>query len=215
MGDYRVNLCGAGLLVRPSGALYWEAERLLAISDLHLGRSERIARLGGALLPPYEVEETLLRLDAEIAAVDPLVVVCLGDSFDDLAAANLPEPSRLWVLRMMAGRRWIWITGNHDPAPVALGGEHHGDFRLGSLVFRHIAQIGALGEISGHYHPKIRLAGQRLACFLCDRARLILPAFGTYTGGMDAHRPEVLGLMGPGAIAILTGKTTRAIPFKR
>jgi DNA ligase-associated metallophosphoesterase len=215
MSAQTLDLCGAALSARPSGALFWPAEHLLVVSDLHLGRSERIARLGGRLLPPYEVEDTLLRLDAEIAALSPRLVICLGDSFDDLAAADLPEPARLWLARLMAGRRWIWITGNHDPAPVALGGEHRAGFQLGALTFRHIAEPQATAEISGHYHPKLRLAGQLCPCFLVDATRLIMPAFGTYTGGMNAQSPVIAQLFGPGAIAVLTGKTARAIPFRR
>lgn len=215
MTAYEFSFCGTRLSARPSGALFWPEKDLLVVSDLHLGRSERIARLGGALLPPYEVEDTLMRLDAEIAAQSPRQIICLGDSFDDLAAAQLPDSARLWLARMMAGRRWIWITGNHDPAPVGLGGEHHSRFPLAPLAFRHIAIAGAKAEVSGHYHPKLRVAGQRRACFLVDDSKAIMPAFGTYTGGMDAQSPDLAGLFGPGAMAILTGKTARALPFKR
>ena len=118
MVEQPVTLAGARLAARASGALWWPDERLLCVADLHLGKSERLARRGGALLPPYETAETLDRLAAEIAALAPARVVCLGDSFDDSAAGAALAPdqaARLYALA--AGREWIWIAGNHDPAP--------------------------------------------------------------------------------------------------
>ena len=112
---------GTMLTARASGALWWAEARLLCVADLHLGKSERLARRGGTLLPPYETAETLARLAAEIAALSPAAVVCLGDSFDDGAAGRALAPedaARLAAL--VAGRDWTWIAGNHDPAPLAL-----------------------------------------------------------------------------------------------
>lgn len=214
MTGHDFTLAGARLTALPSGALWWPAERLLCVSDLHLGKSERLARRGGALLPPYETRATLARLDADLAALAPSRVVCLGDSFDDGAAAGaLPEDERLWLRRLMAGREWVWILGNHDPAPVDCGGTHRAELLAGPLSFRHIAEKTA--EVSGHYHPKCRLAGGTRPCFLLDATRLILPAYGAYTGGLWCHDPVLAGLMGPGALAILTGARALAIPMPR
>lgn len=207
------DLVGARLSALASGALWWQAERLLAVADLHLGKSLRIARLAGTLLPPYEAAQTLERLDAVIEAHDPAQVVCLGDSFDDLAAADLPEPEAVWLARLMAGRRWVWLAGNHDPGPLALGGEHRAELRLGPLTFRHIARSEAAGEISGHYHPKMRLAGRSHACFLIDGRRVILPAFGAYTGGLSSSSSELARLFPSGGLAVLTGRSALLVPL--
>lgn len=217
MNGYDFSLASAALAALPSGALWWPERRLLAVSDLHLGKSERAARRGGALLPPYETEDTLARLDAEIGARRPETVLCLGDSFDDPAAAGaLAETHRLWLARLMAGRRWLWIEGNHDPGPLALGGSHLAEHREGPLVFRHVARPGASGEVSGHYHPKARIgAGLSRPCFLVDAARLILPAFGTFTGGLRCDSPPLAGLMGAGALALLIGPRISALPMPR
>ena len=215
MNGHDFLLCGERLTALPSGALWWPSERCLTVSDLHLGRSERYARRAGALLPPYEVEETLTRLDSDIAATGARMVICLGDSFDDLQAADLGEAHALWLARLMAGRRWVWIEGNHDPGPVGLGGEHRAELALGSLTFRHVAVAGMLGEVSGHYHPKTRIAGQARPCFLADVQRLILPAYGTYTGGLNCDDPALSDLMLPGAVAILTGRIARPMPMPR
>lgn len=212
--DYRFTFAGARLAALPSGALFWPDERLLAVSDLHFGKAARLARRGGALLPPYETLATLERLDADIEATGAARVLCLGDSFDDMAAEReLDEGARLWLLRLMAGRDWIWAEGNHDPGPGTIGGSHVAEFRLGALTFRHIARAGAVAEVSGHYHPKARLAGQSAPCFLLsDPDRLILPAYGAYAGGLDCAAPALAPLIGPGALAILTGRRCRAIP---
>lgn len=206
----------AALSALASGALYWPDAGLLCLADLHLGKSGRMARRGGSLLPPYETEATLARLDADITATAPGRVICLGDSFDDPGAeGELDEGHRLWLLRLMAGRDWIWIAGNHDPGPVALGGSHRALWREGGIVFRHVAAPHeADPEVSAHYHPKARLPGLSRPAFVTDGRRLILPAYGTYTGGLPADAPEISALMGPGARVILTGARAIVAPLR-
>lgn len=211
MTAHAFTLCDTPLRALPSGALHIPDGEALCVSDLHLGKSDRIARRGGGLLPPYEARETLARLEADILATKARQVICLGDSFDDLAAQDsLGDEGRLWLARLQAGRRWIWIEGNHDPGPVELGGSHMSELWLGGLIFRHIAVAGAVGEVSGHYHPKHRLGGTARAAFLYDKSRLILPAYGTYTGGLSSSDPVFTELFKRPAIAVLTG--TKAIP---
>ncbi|WP_071672594.1 ligase-associated DNA damage response endonuclease PdeM [Nioella nitratireducens] len=211
---------GETLAALPSGALHWPARRLLCVSDLHLGKSERMARRGGPMLPPYEARETLARLDADIRATAPDTVICLGDSFDDLAAMRaLEDAAREMLTTLMAGRRWIWIEGNHDAGPVDLGGTHLEALTDGPLTFCHIATDTAQGEVSGHYHPKARLPlrGRTLTrpCFLVDAARLILPAYGTYTGGLYSHAEPLASLMAPEAKALLLAAPPLAVPMPR
>ena len=179
-----------------------------------------MARRGGAHLPPYETQDTLTRLEADLAHTKARTVVCLGDSFDDPGAAMaLPEDMRLWITRLQAGRRWIWIEGNHDPGPVALGGSHLAELQMRPLTFRHIAQDGATGEVSGHYHPKasVRARGRHISrpAFLVDCDRLILPAYGTYTGGLRSHSQVLCDLMRPDTLAILTGPHPVTVPMPR
>lgn len=213
---HTLTLGAETLHAMPSGALYWPARSLLAVSDLHFGKSARLARRGGVLLPPYETRATLDRLDADIDRTTPATVLCLGDSFDDLIAAeSLEESDALWLVRLMAGREWIWIQGNHDPGPTSVGGTHRDLLRIGRLVFRHIAEPGENLEISGHYHPKASLAGRSRPCFLADTARIILPAYGAYTGGLRCEDPVLGTLMQPGALAILTGAKALVIPMPR
>ncbi len=208
------TLAGETLHALPSGALYWPAQALLCVSDLHFGKSERLARRGGALLPPYETRATLEKLESDIDRTAPARVICLGDSFDDLAAADgLADEARLRLARLMAGRDWTWIEGNHDAGPVDIGGTHRATVTLGPLTFRHIADPAESGEISGHYHPKARIKGTSRPCFLLDANRLILPAYGTYTGGLRTDDAALQSLMQKGALAILTGHRAIPAPF--
>lgn len=214
MTAYEWTFHGVRAVAAPTGALLLPDAGALIVSDLHLGKAERIARREGRLTPPYETRETLVRLAAAIDAIRPSTVVCLGDSFDDDRAAQaLDDAARTEIGALMAGRRWIWIAGNHDPAPVGLGGESRAEIGIGALTLRHEAAPGATAEISGHYHPKARLRGPSRPAFLIDANRIVLPAFGAYTGGLSVAAPEFDQLFGADALALMTG--ARIIPCPR
>jgi len=152
-------------------------------------------------------------LSDDVARLHPQTIVCLGDSFDDLAGVNtLDAQHHATLARLQAGRTWIWIEGNHDPGPIELGGTHRTQHMIGSVAFRHIAS-SAVPEVSGHYHPKHGLpgTGRPRPCFIYDNTRLILPAYGAYTGGLKAMHPDLRSLFGAQAIAVLTG--ARSIPL--
>lgn len=220
-----LRLGGAALVPRPSGVLYWPAADLLAVADLHLGRAEAAVRRGQAPLPPYADRDTLDRLGAEVEALAPRTVLLLGDSFDDAAGAE-DAAQRLGpaIEALATGRRLVWVTGNHDPRSVrGLPGDWCAETAIGPLAFRHIAAperpVAGHGEISAHYHPKARLVCRgtpvRRRCFLTDGARAILPAFGTYTGGLDARDPAFDGLLGPETMALMLGGRIVAVPRAR
>lgn len=220
MNSHAFTLAGTQLEAMGSGALFWPERRLICVSDLHLGKSGRYARAGGAPLPPYETRDTLTRLESDLRRTGAATVICLGDSFDAAdGPAELPEDERIWITRLQAGRNWIWIEGNHDPAPFDLGGSHLADMPLPPLSFCHIARPGRNGEISGHYHPKAqirtRLRTISRPAFLIDSDRVILPAYGTYTGGLRSSDATLQALMRRDAVAVLTGATPRAVPMPR
>ena len=220
MNSYPLEFSGETLDVLPSGALFWRGRSLLCVSDLHLGKSERIARRGGPLLPPYEARETLAKLEADISDAAPDIVVCLGDSFDDLDAARaLDDETKCWLDALMAGRRWIWIEGNHDAGPVEIAGTHLETLYEPPLLFRHISAPGTQGEISGHYHPKARVVARGRSitrrCALVDGKKMILPAYGAYTGGLSSASEDLARIMGPEARAILLADPPLAIPMPR
>ena len=213
MNGYDFNFCGEACCALPSGALLLQEHSVLCVSDLHLGKSERIARRSGVMLPPYEVQETLQKLEDDIQVTSPKTVICLGDSFDDLdAARSLEEEMRLWLTGLAAGREWIWIEGNHDPGPITHAGQHLQEAQFGSLSFRHIA-TDAIGEVSGHYHPKHRVTGRSRPAFIYDQDRMIMPAYGAYTGGLASHSPDLRKLFQKSPIAILTGHKAIPVPI--
>ena len=184
-----VTIAGVTLVADLSGAFFWEAERLLVVSDLHLEKGSSFAARG-TLLPPYDTVATLGRLGAVIARLDPRVVIALGDSFHDRRAHDrLSAPDREAIAAMQMRRDWIWISGNHDPAlPSDIGGVVAEEVAIGPIAFRH-EPTGAAGEIAGHLHPKARVPtrGRSIErrCFACDGERAVMPAFGAYTGGLS------------------------------
>lgn len=204
---------GQTFAARASGALWWPARATLIVADLHLGKSARMAARGGALLPPHEDADTLARLATELAALPVARVIALGDSFEDAEApAALRAPDRARLAALAQGRHWLWIAGNHDHAAAPGLGTTAPEWNEDGIALRHVAAGGP--DISGHYHPKARLAGRSRPAFLCGRTHLILPAFGTYTGGLDAESEPLASLVGPG-LALLTGPRLLPRPLGR
>ncbi len=190
-----IVIAGIEAVCDPLGALYLPASRTLVVSDLHLEKGAAYARRG-QMLPPYDTLATLKLLEQVIARHDPRLVISLGDSFHDRrGAAEMAEPFRAILSTMTRGRQWIWITGNHDPEGAGdLPGENADLLCLDGLTFRHEPVCGsAPGEVAGHLHPaatvRRREKSVRRPCFATDGTRLVMPAFGVLTGGMDlSHR---------------------------
>jgi DNA ligase-associated metallophosphoesterase len=208
---WRLN--GAELWLDIAGALFVPGQSLLAVADLHFEKGSRMAQQRGNLLPPYDTRATLAMLAVLLEAYKPRRVVCLGDSFHDgEAAERLHGDDARKLTSLTALRDWIWICGNHDPEPPArYGGRVMHELAAGPLLFRHEAKPGATrGEISGHFHPKFgaNVRGRRVGgrCFVADMRRLILPAFGAYTGGLDVGDPAIAGLFPRGARALVLGR---------
>ncbi len=205
-----VDVAGVTMVADLSGALFWEEQGLLVVSDLHLEKGSSFA-MRGVLLPPYDTVATLGRLAAVIARHDPRMVIALGDSFHDRTAhQRLSVPDRDAVAAFQVGRDWIWISGNHDPAlPSDLGGVVATEVAIGPIVFRH-EPTGASGEIAGHLHPKARVATRGRSverrCFACDGERAVMPAFGAYTGGLSIRDPAFAKIFrAPGLMAHVLG----------
>ncbi|SKA22409.1 putative phosphoesterase [Enhydrobacter aerosaccus] len=213
MTPYEFVCAGERLEALPLGALHWPARRLLAVADLHLEKGSSYAVNALKLLPRHDTRETLQALGRLIEALRPEIVVCLGDSFHDgEAVERLPPFERAEIERLTSLAKFIWIAGNHDPAPPPEGwGLVAEQIAHAPLVFRHEAQFGpAEGEISGHYHPvaalTIRGRGLRRRCFLTDGSRVILPAFGAYTGGLNALDPAIAQLFPDDYDALVVGR---------
>lgn len=191
MTDASINFFDQELVLDRSGALYVKAHKVLVFSDLHFEKGSSFVRRG-LTLPPYDSRKTLSRMDEVIARYKPTSIIALGDSFHDgQARERLDEQDAKAIAALTAACEFIWIIGNHDPHPPQdLGGSIADEVSLGRLVFRHEpARDAAPGEVIGHFHPcaAIRARGRHLRrpCFVTDGARLILPSFGAYTGGLN------------------------------
>lgn len=205
----RFSFSGHDLVALPQGALYWPSRRALLVADLHFEKASWFARFG-QLLPPYDSLATLADLEALVAATGARELWCLGDSFhDSRGCERLPARARTKLEALTGGLDWIWITGNHDAAFVDhCGGQIMEEAVIDGLVLRHEADPAEpRPELSGHYHPKLRVTvrGKRVArrCFVATNRKLILPAFGALTGGLDAAHPEIVRAVGPDAEALV------------
>lgn len=204
-----LSFAGHDLRALPEGALYWPARRALLVADLHFEKASWFAR-GGQMLPPYDSLATLQALGALVDRAGATELWCLGDSFHDVEGCErLPAAARALLTGLTARLDWHWITGNHDAVLVDhCGGTVHEEAVVDGLVLRHEALAGeARPELSGHFHPKLRLTvrGRHVArrCFVATPTKLILPAFGALTGGLDAGHPEIRRAVGPGAQALV------------
>lgn len=200
---------GHDFLVSPSGALFWPSEQALLVADLHLEKASWFARLG-QFLPPYDSQATLAPLADEVAATGARRLFCLGDSFHDrFGCDRLPAPARELLLGLTSALDWVWIVGNHDPGFADhCGGRIEDECEVGGIILRHEAHSGeARPELSGHFHPKLRvqLRGRNVSrrCFVASDRKLILPAYGSLTGGLDANHHAIARATGPGAAALV------------
>ncbi|WP_448189733.1 ligase-associated DNA damage response endonuclease PdeM [Azospirillum sp. sgz301742] len=216
-----MRLSGIPLTPDPSGALWWPDEGVLAVADLHLEKGSSLAARG-RMLPPYDTRATLDRLAESITRLKPQTILCLGDSFHDRRAAErMHDTDRARLTALVDATDWVWIAGNHDPhAPSGLGGRVAEEIRLGALTFRHEAEPGATGEVSGHLHPAatVLLPGRRVRerCFVTDGVKLILPAFGAYAGGLNVLDPAVRRLLRtPFQIHLIRNGKVHAFPHNR
>jgi len=204
-----VPFAGHALIPLAEGALWWPEYGALLVADLHLEQASHFARRG-QMLPPYDSEETLRRVAALVHAHAPAVTYLLGDSFHDCdGAARLPDPACAALDALGNTTRLVWITGNHDSRGHP--GETAPEVRLGGITLRHQADpADPAPEISGHFHPKLSVHARGRAvirrCFVISPTKLILPAFGSLAGGLDARSPAILAAAGRPAAALIPGR---------
>ena len=204
-----LSFAGETFFATASGALFWRRQQALLVADLHLEKASWFARLG-QFLPPYDSHATLTALQGEVERTGARRLYCLGDSFHDrFGCERLPANARDLLTDLTSHVDWTWIVGNHDPGFADhCGGRIEDEVELGGIVLRHEAvREEVRPEISGHFHPKLRvhLRGRQVSrrCFVTSSTKIIMPAFGSLTGGLDAHHPEILGSVGGRAAALV------------
>lgn len=206
----------AGLIVFDyrKAAFLPDCETLL-VADLHFEKASYLQAIGGAPLPTYDTMDTLARLDALIDHFQPRHVAALGDSFHDIAAGERMSARDFDAANALVARvsRFTWILGNHDPdIPDGLIGGREDHLQCGDFLLTHLPThpFGTVGvNLCGHLHPKVRVQTRRggvaRPCFAVSRQRIILPSFGTFTGGLDVGHPAIADeLDGPRAFFATT-----------
>ncbi len=195
------SFAGEELLLAAGQALYWPREQALLVADLHLEKASFYARFG-QMLPPYDSRETLARLADAVRQTGARRVFCLGDNFHDTGGPSRLEPHAAGMLEALTrATDWVWISGNHDQGEVPCGTAVD-ELEVAGVMLRHEALAGEdRPELSGHYHPKLKVTarGRRVVrpCAVASERKLILPAFGALTGGMDAADPVILKALQP------------------
>ena len=208
-----IEFNGARLMLHHAGLMFWPKHQLAVVSDLHLEKGSFFAQTG-QLLPAYDSVHTLIRLQQCLQSETIKRLMFLGDSFHDRAGYHRLQPEALALFNQLCDTYQIlWVMGNHEAGFVPPGVEASIEITIDGLNFRHICTNNADAEISGHYHPKVslRIAGKRVnrACFMHSDQRLIMPAFGAFTGGLRVDssaltklfpRPHTLHVLGSKAI---------------
>jgi uncharacterized protein len=221
---HTITLGSARFVPDLSGGLYWPDENTLIIADLHLEQGASLARRG-VHVPPYDTVSTLNQLEALLLASMAERLILLGDSFHaDDAHAHVEDDTLRRLSAITSRVDTIWITGNHDPSPPeGIGGKSLDEMVIGSLIFRHIPGDipEACQEIAGHLHPgaSVHHRGHRIhaKCFASDQHRLIMPAFGTYTGALSLRSDAFDGLFddAAGQVLMLGRKNMHRFQMKR
>jgi DNA ligase-associated metallophosphoesterase len=214
-----IQFGGQDFALAGEAALFWPAQRALLVADLHLEKASSYA-LGGQFLPPYDSRATLEELTALTQKFDIEAIYCLGDNFHDSDGETRLEGVAADMLFQLARNYdWRWIVGNHDPGIGARwGGCVHEEVEVAGIMLRHEAQLAFAGpEMSGHFHPKFRqqVRGRMVSrrCFVRSASKLILPAFGSLTGGLDAEDPAICRALGDTQTQALVYAGGRALCF--
>jgi len=203
------SFAGETFFAATDGALYWESRQALLVADLHLEKASWFA-LAGQFLPPYDSHATLSALAKQVERTGARRLYCLGDSFHDrFGCDRLPADARALLVDLTSRLEWTWIVGNHDPGFADhCGGTLADEVEIAGITLRHEA-VGRdpKPEISGHFHPKLRVnvKGRHVSrrCFVVSATKLIMPAYGALTGGLDAHHPEIIRNVGSSASALV------------
>lgn len=204
-----LSISGRAFVADVSGALYWPAEDAVIVADLHFEKGSAFA-VRGSMLPPYDTAATLERLAATLDAYPATTVICLGDSFHDRGAGDrMSAADRGSLALLQEGRSWFWLKGNHDPEiDAAFGGIVTPELVISGMSFRHVpTESPVTHEVAGHLHPAARVSFHghviRRPCFVSNGNRVVLPAFGSYCGGLNVLDQAFAPLFGLDGLSVL------------
>ncbi len=210
MQCYPIQFHGQRLVLSPERCIFWEDQKTLILSDMHIGKAAHF-RKAGIAIPQQVFQEDLHRLFQQIHFFSPQHVIVTGDLFH--SEANFEHD---WFSRWRSELRGIQFTlvkGNHE----ILQNDVYEN--LGIKLVSHILQIGPFNfsheliendhvaySFVGHTHPGFKLAGRGkqsavLPCFYFTNTYCVLPAFSRFTGKhlVELKKGEkVYGIVGEG-----------------
>jgi uncharacterized protein len=213
----KIKFGGQEIILHHSGMAFLPDD-FAVVSDLHLEKGSHYAQRG-YFLPPYDSHATLVKLLNICFEENVRRVIVLGDCFHDEEGFFRLDPLVRELFGELRQFKPIWIKGNHDGDFVPPGFQAFDIFEQAGMTFRHEAEPGAENEMSGHFHPKAQIThkgGQfERPCFIEDGRKIILPAFGAYTGGLGVNDPAIRKLFASPRIHVLGDTKIFSLPLKR
>ena len=178
-------------ILQKDGSVYWPDKKSLILGDLHLEKSSYFAKLGN-FLPPYDSFETLNKLEKSLNKLNVNKIILLGDIFHDKEGIKRLNKKLLKYLDYICKKfDVIWLVGNHDGIDRPKDAKFCKKYKIDNINFNHKSSKNTMNELSGHYHPKatLKLFKTKISkpCFLIGKSKIILPAYGSFTGGIDSQ----------------------------
>ncbi len=207
------------LILLADRALHWPARDALVLADVHLGKDASF-RAAGMPVPAGNSTKDLSRIEKLIALTSARRLIILGDLVHARTShqAELAEAFSRWR-ELHAGLEIMLVRGNHDrhagPPPVDWNIEQVPEpFDAGDLILTHHPDLVDQPVLCGHVHPSIAVRDfdrtyVSMCCFVADQKQLILPAFGSFTGGYKVRGEpgrKIYALAGK-SIVLMPGET--------
>lgn len=183
-------------ILHSNRTVFWEQEKILILSDLHLGKTGHF-RKSGIGVPAAIMKEDMQRFVAAIQFYKPLLVVIVGDLFHSVE--NKEHEMFLKWRNDLQHMPILLVRGNHDIVPDEWYRNANitvveKSWRRNNFLFVHHIEDIAKDEMqqgdyffSGHIHPAVIIKGMgkqslRFPCFYFTKQYAVLPAFGKFTG---------------------------------
>lgn len=184
------------LTLLPEGAVYLTDSRTLVIADLHLGKSAAF-RAKGLPVPEGDTARDLGRVRALVEKHQAARIIVAGDLFHAPSGITPELESELGGFLNAISIPFTLVLGNHDAKlrtiPAGLDCVERLDLGNGLGIVHDPADAeGQDFHLCGHHHPVVKIPDGkrtwlRFPCFHNPGNRLVLPAFGTFTGGAVIH----------------------------
>ncbi|MFN8251594.1 MAG: ligase-associated DNA damage response endonuclease PdeM [Ferruginibacter sp.] len=189
------STCNNDFILHSNRTVFWEQEKILILSDMHLGKTGHF-RKNGIAIPHAVMKEDMQRFMDAIQFFKPKQLVIVGDMFHSVA--NKEHDFFLKWRNDLSHVEILLVKGNHDIVPEAWYAEAGIELADKYWVKNNLAFVHHMEDIteeipgidyffSGHIHPAVSIKGLgkqslRFPCFYFTKQYAVLPAFGKFTG---------------------------------